>query len=169
MAKDIRHSFTKAVGVTGRNDDGTDRQEILARCVPAETLTLEYEEDNPHDSNAVRLIRKTTAEQVGYLPAARAGGVVRGTAKGKKYAVFIRDVVGGFEGAETLGLRLLMVVAEPGVSDEAVQVYVNDLDINFGYKYLKREELEQVPEQGKGCLTMIAVLALAAAGLFAVL
>lgn len=52
---------TKVVGVTF---DG--RQNVIRRLRIGEMLELEREPDNPHDPNAVKVIRKT-GEQIGYL------------------------------------------------------------------------------------------------------
>ena len=77
----MRHFFANVVGESFRNEDGSDRQAIIPRCRVGERLTLKHEPDNPHDINAIRVLRHT-GEQIGYLGREFAGEVVSRTAKG---------------------------------------------------------------------------------------
>lgn len=65
--------YTKVVGTTFLNDDGSSRQSILAglkdvseeKPVP---LRIELEPDNPYDKNAIKVCLDTkTGECIGYL------------------------------------------------------------------------------------------------------
>lgn len=56
------------VGETFRNADGRSRQDALIRCRVGETIDLEPEPSNRHDSEAVKVLRAATGEQIGYLP-----------------------------------------------------------------------------------------------------
>ena len=52
---------TKAAGVTFHN-----RQAVLAKLVPGETIQLRREPHNPYDRNAIR-VERLNGEQIGYL------------------------------------------------------------------------------------------------------
>jgi len=56
--------YSKVVGVTYDNPDGSSRQAIIARCRLGEQLILEAEPDNQHDPNAVKVLR-TNGQQLG--------------------------------------------------------------------------------------------------------
>jgi integrase len=64
----LDHFFGQVSGESHRNDDGSDCQAIIPRCRVGELLVLEREPDNPHDINAIRVIRQS-GEQIGYLEA----------------------------------------------------------------------------------------------------
>jgi hypothetical protein len=121
----VSHFHTKIVGVTYQNFDGTDRQKLIRNCQVFETLTLDHEEDNPHDENAISVCREN-GQRLGYLNAGLAKKVVSKSANGHRFAVFIKEITGGGKG-QSLGVNLLVVEAIPGVSDHQVYNYVNDL------------------------------------------
>ncbi len=56
----------KIVGVKVANPDHIKRKEILNDCKKGELLMLERERDNPHDNNAVAVLR-LSREKLGYL------------------------------------------------------------------------------------------------------
>jgi hypothetical protein len=62
----MRHFYGHVAGESFRNDDGTSRQAAIQRCEVGELLRLEPEPDNPHDRNAIRVLRGT-GEQIGYI------------------------------------------------------------------------------------------------------
>ncbi len=67
----MRHFFGQLTGESYRNADGSDRQAVIQKCDVGELLVLEHEPDNPHDINAIRVLRES-GEQIGSLePAAR--------------------------------------------------------------------------------------------------
>jgi len=117
----MRHFFAHVAGESFRNDDGSDRQAIIQRCQVGEPLTLEHEPDNPHDINAVRVLRRT-GEQIGYLERDFAGQVVSGSAKGTDYLAFVAGV--GRGGGGLYGVALLIVVNDDDVGDATVERYV---------------------------------------------
>lgn len=61
--------YTKIVGVTFNNDDGTNRQDLLEDLdvlpFPIQ-VHLKWEEDNPHDPHAVAVI-SPSGKKLGYL------------------------------------------------------------------------------------------------------
>lgn len=120
-ANAVRHFYTKLVGVTFRNPNGENRQRIIERCKVREPLTFRHDEDNPADPNAVAVLR-ANGEQLGHLNRELAAEVVRKSERGFRYTAFITDLTGG---DETRGVNILVVVAEPGVSDKQAQQYVS--------------------------------------------
>lgn len=62
--------YTKVVGVTHSNDDGSSRQKILKRmketAQKGDRIELRREPDNPHDKNAIAVYNKD-GEQLGYV------------------------------------------------------------------------------------------------------
>jgi len=120
----IRHFHTKVAGISHRNPDGTSRQVIARRCARLEQLNLVHDSDNPHDPNAVQVLR-TTGEQLGFLPAHVAAQVAAGNAAGVRYGVYVSAITGGRRGAATTGVNLLVVAAERGVSEADVVKYIN--------------------------------------------
>ena len=58
-----------------------------------ETLDLDHEEDNLHDPNAVRVLRRT-GEQLGYLRSELAAEIVSKSNHGYRFVVFIKDLTG---------------------------------------------------------------------------
>ena len=120
----VRHFCTKVAGVSYQNEDGTSRQAIARRCAVWEKLKLFHDDENPHDSNAIQVLREN-GQQLGFLPAYLAAEVATGNAEGMQYVAFVNDVTGGHNGAETTGINLLIVVVEPGVPEHEVVKYLN--------------------------------------------
>ena len=115
-----RHFFTKVVGVTKRNPNGSDRQKLIRKCQQRgkrfEQLELDHEEDNPVDPNAVAVSR-ANGDQLGYLNADLAAEVVGKSAKGYRYAAYVSDI----RGDKILGVNVLLVVGTPGTTDAQAQ------------------------------------------------
>lgn len=66
--EEIYQTFrTTVVGVTHKNPDGTNRQDILVRCRAGEPLALIREIDNPHDRWAIAVCRMG-GQCIGYVP-----------------------------------------------------------------------------------------------------
>ena len=122
----VRHWHTKIVVVSHSNLDGSDRQSLIRECQIFETLDLDHEENNPHDPNAIRVLRKT-GEQLGYLRAELAKEIVSKANNGYRFVVFIKDITGGRKKGQSRGVNLLVIQAAPGVRDGAVERYLKDL------------------------------------------
>jgi len=146
----VWHFFSKIVGVTHANTDGSDRQDIIARCHPFETLDLAREEENPVDGNAIA-VRRSDGDQLGYLPAELAADVVERIQRGYRYAAYLTEITGGQHDKPTLGANLLILVANPGVSDEVVMEYVNNVIATDEATLddLGVDSLEAVPRQSE--------------------
>lgn len=89
-----RSFFTKVAGVSRRNADGGERQEIIKRCRVGDKLDLIREPDNPHDAYAVKVCRQT-GEQIGYIPAHLAREISEAFEKGARIDAEISDLTGG--------------------------------------------------------------------------
>jgi hypothetical protein len=117
----VRHFFAHVAGESYRNSDGSDRQAIIPCCRVGELLLLEHEPDNPHDINAIRVLRQS-GEQVGYLEREFAGEVVSRTAKGWQYYALVAGF-GRAGGTGPYGMALLVVVDDGDASAEDVLTY----------------------------------------------
>jgi len=125
----VRHLFTKAAGVVHCNQDGSSRQAIIERCCRLESLTLHREPDNPHDPNAVAVLR-ANGEQIGYLYRELAKVISHRLELGYRYVALVTDLLrdGGYE--PIVRVSVLLIIADPDVSDEQVQEYVDSLDLS---------------------------------------
>jgi len=94
-------------GVTHKNADGSNRQDIIIACSEGERLELVPEPDNPHskDRTAVKVCRRNGA-QLGYIPAQESPRVSVMFQKGYKLWAVIRAVTGGTDSKPTLGVNI---------------------------------------------------------------
>jgi len=129
VSNDIKHFYTKVAGVSYLNDDGTNRQIIARKCRRGDVLLLAPEENNPHDKNAVRVLRKN-GEQLGYLTARCATGVATNISHGYKYGVFVTNLTGGTSRKPTRGVNLIVFEAGPDVSDKQIETYVSRVGLD---------------------------------------
>jgi hypothetical protein len=123
----IYHFYTKVVGISHLNDDGSDRQDIARKCRPWESLSLIHDESNPHDKNAIRVMREN-GEQLGYLSSDLAAEVVERTKAGYSYIVLVKDITGGKGQKRNCGINLLVVVASHAVTSQQAAEYINSVD-----------------------------------------
>jgi HIRAN domain len=93
-----RFFYTKVRGVSYCNHDGSNRQQLIARCRIGEELQLVREPGNPVSSDAVKTVRRT-GEQIGYLSAYVVG---RGLAKDLDKGVIIRCRISALTGGGEL-------------------------------------------------------------------
>lgn len=107
----IKHFATKIAGVTHTNEDGTDRQQLLAKCFHDQELTLTREPENPHDDNAVRV---STADHhdLGYVPKEFAEHLAVLMDSGVGIACRFSKHRGGSGEAKTLGSDIIIDVAD---------------------------------------------------------
>jgi len=95
---------TKVVGVTFRNDDGSDRQRLIARyCRAGKSLAIRRDLDNRHDEYAVAVF--ADRHQIGHLRSGLAEEVVDWLEAGMTARVTILQVTGGGRG-ESLGVNI---------------------------------------------------------------
>ena len=118
----IKKFKSKVVGVTHENVDGSSRQEAIRRLRVGQKVRLAWEKENPHDPNAILLFPGTTGNVkmnncIGYLNANLAADVVNWVTN-KDWCIYaeVAEILGGYEGADTLGCVLEIIVygeAEP--------------------------------------------------------
>lgn len=119
----VHHFYTKVAGVAFKNDDGSDRQEILSKCFPLQTLRVEHEDNNPHDRNAIR-ISTDDGRQIGYLFKHEASNVWLRMKRNFTHAAVSANITGGTKNKPHLGMTILFLVGRPGVSQEEMQAYL---------------------------------------------
>jgi len=90
----LRPFYSKVVGVTHANADRSQRQQIIAQCEQGERLRLVREPDNPHDPNAVAVVR-LSGEQLGYLSSDLACEIAPRLDRGSRVDVEVAQVTGG--------------------------------------------------------------------------
>ncbi len=105
-----------AVGERFDNDDGTSRQEELARCQPGEGVQLVREPDNPHDRMAVAVL-SCRGVKVGYLARERAGWIGSKMDRGYDVRAIVERVKGSHLPGAALGL-VMRVSMDPDEADD---------------------------------------------------
>lgn len=85
--------FTKVVGVSHKNSDGSYRRKIIRRCRVPEELQLVPEPDNPFDSNAIAVCR-ANGEQLGYLNQRLAADMHRWMGNGQQWVAVLTQIIG---------------------------------------------------------------------------
>ncbi len=112
---------TKAVGVTYPNDDGTDRQKIIAKCKVGDRLILQHEPENPYDENAIAVYCRQSSffggskiKQIGHLPSrtARNLHMDERIVDGGQLDAKISAVTGGYDG-KTMGVNIEIYYPSP--------------------------------------------------------
>jgi hypothetical protein len=121
----VWHFFSKVVGVTYQNDDGSDRQTIISGCSPFENLYAEHIEA-PEDSNAMRVYTEQGL-QIGHLSRELAADVWWKMQHGFTFGLIATEITGGSARRPTRGVNLLVVVASPGVPADEMQDYVDSI------------------------------------------
>jgi HIRAN domain len=92
MIARIRHFSTYLAGVTHRNSDGTPRQKLVRDLGKFDNIFLRLEPENPHDPNAVMIIRERDEQQIGYLPRDVAAVVAPSKQSGFQYGGWVLEV-----------------------------------------------------------------------------
>lgn len=118
----VRHFFTKVVGVTHKNPDGSNRQRYIESCSLREELRLAPEPDNRYDSDAVKVCR-ATGQQLGYLDSVLASEVAAALKHGVRFRAYISDLRGGTPDKPTRGVNLLIVRIEGQHSESEVEAH----------------------------------------------
>ena len=122
----VHHFYTKVAGVTFKNDDGSDRQEILLTCSPLKTLRVEHEDNNPYDPNAIRVCTED-GRQIGHLFKDVAADVWWRMQHRFTYSALSANITGGTEDQPALGMNILLLVARPGVPQEQMKAYMDSI------------------------------------------
>jgi hypothetical protein len=111
-----------AVGERHENEDGSSRQEELARCIPGETVRLVREPENPHDRMAVAVF-SCRGVKVGYLKRDRAVWIGSKIDRGYDVRAIVERVKGATLSGAVLGLimRVNMEGEDPELPEEAAR------------------------------------------------
>ena len=96
-------------GESFRNEDGTERQSIIRRCKVGESLKLFRDHDNPHDPNAVAVLRET-GDQLGFIKKKDAGWVAKLIDEGHAVEAEIESIMGGSSDKPSLGVTINLFV-----------------------------------------------------------
>jgi hypothetical protein len=85
-------TYTLAVvGVSHKNEDGTDRQAIIKRCRAGDPLELRREPENRYDPNAIAVLLED-GRQIGYLSRENAEWVAEVMDRDRRVAVSIASI-----------------------------------------------------------------------------
>lgn len=104
---EYRVFFAQVHGINHKNDDGSSRQSIIARCREGEELMLVPEPTNHYDPGAVKICRKN-GEQLGYWTAD--GRMAKDLAIGWTYRVSVDEIYAFKENRNKHGIRLRVEV-----------------------------------------------------------
>lgn len=122
----IRHQFTKVAGVTFSNDDGTDRQFILSNCQAGEQLILRHDPLNEHSECAIE-VRRTTGEQIGYVPEWLTQEVRAIAESGYRILAVLKEIAGEADNESNLRAKIILLYIQTDVTDDEVTAYANAL------------------------------------------
>jgi hypothetical protein len=117
----ITHFFSKVVGVTQNNADGTWRQMVLGTCQPGEPLRFVADPGNVYDENAIKVMR-ASGEQLGYLNKELAEEINAKILEGYKYVVAVAGVTEPLHGGWH-GCNILIFEAGPHDSFESLEQF----------------------------------------------
>tara|TARA_R110001592_G_C13135396_1_gene746911 strand:- start:1450 stop:2181 length:732 start_codon:yes stop_codon:yes gene_type:complete len=92
MPSENREFTLSIVGVTHSNDDGSNRQDILAKAKAGEKIKLVREYENEFDKEAVAVFNSRN-EQLGYLP--KGDRLAHHIDSGGKLTATINKIIGG--------------------------------------------------------------------------
>lgn len=127
LAKRLRHSFAKVAGVSFRNDDWTERQDVIDKCRAGEMLYFEHDAENRFSTFATKVLRAETNEQLGHVPEYLASHVLEQMEDGYGVIGYITAITGGYGDPPILGVNMLIVYFARDVSNEEYHAYVNQL------------------------------------------
>ena len=122
----LRHSFAKVAGVTFANDDGTERQDIIKRCILGEQLLLRHDAYNEYCMFATQVLR-TNGEQLGYAPEYLAERICCEIEDGDNVVALLTDVTGDTWDKPTSGVNIAVFFVAKDITSEELQQYVNNV------------------------------------------
>ena len=97
--------YIEASGVTKKNDDGSDRQEILKHCRPGEILLLVREAEDFHEDGVIKIIR-SNGEQIGVVGKNTADKIAQDMDWGFHFRAEIADITRRKGRKKTLGCNI---------------------------------------------------------------
>ena len=95
---------TKLVGVSFKNADGIDRQELIKLLKPEDILVVEHELHNPYDSNSH--VVKSKGRILGHLSRSLAEDISKKISSGEKIIGIKGFKVTGNEPKKTAGVNI---------------------------------------------------------------
>lgn len=105
---------TKLVGVSFKNEDGSDRQELIKQLKSGDDITIEPEPDNKYDSNSH--IIKHNDKILGHIKRELAKELVEKKQKGEKI-ICIKDWNITGQEKHNIGLNILIELESGGESN----------------------------------------------------
>jgi hypothetical protein len=102
------HYVVRVAGVSHPNDDGSSRQEILARCKVPEVLELRRQPNHRHDKNAIQ-VRRQNGEMLGFIPKDEARLMAPQMDRGRRYIAVLTTLDGGYGQKRWRGAGILVV------------------------------------------------------------
>jgi len=99
--------WSKVVGVSHDNLNGSSRQQILKRCEPRELLTLKPEPQNPVDPHAIAVLREN-GEQLSYVNSRLGRETYDRMLKGEHWGAMLTAITGRERQHEWLGAKLVL-------------------------------------------------------------
>jgi hypothetical protein len=127
----VTHFIVDVAGISYRNRDKTDRQDIVRSCQVGEMLILEHEVGNPHDVHAITVCRGN-GSQLGYIPAALAKELIRWRQMGCHYSATAIDIHQLNEETELFTAQLCIFFARFDANPEKVIQYVAEVFRKLG-------------------------------------
>jgi hypothetical protein len=127
----LRHSFAKVAGVTFPNDDGSERQRVLAKCKVGEQLLLRHDVGNEFSEFAIQVLRKN-GEQLGHAPEYLAEQIHEEKQAGYAAIGILKNLTGGVIDRPTRGANFVVVFFAPDVTAGEIQQYANDVFASEG-------------------------------------
>jgi HIRAN domain len=111
--------LTTVAGCSHKNSDNSDRQKILKKCSPYDSLILEHEIGNKHDKHAIKIMR-VNGEQLGYVPQEIAQCIIDGYWKesGCNYCAINLGIESMGDDTDFLTTRIVILVAFSTLSAE---------------------------------------------------
>ena len=111
----MQEFYSKVVGVTAKNSNGTDRQDYIKRyCKKNKELVLKREPKNTYDSNAIAIFIKTkifffknAKFQIGYINTDIAQRLAPYIDKGGTVTSKVKNITGG-TGKEFYGVNIVI-------------------------------------------------------------
>jgi len=161
-----KHFFSKIVGTSFPNRDGSSRLAEIRQCEILEPLLLVPEANNPADPRAVAVYRAKNRRQIGYMTKRAHGGVFDGIQKGHHYLCYISDLTGSYE---LPGVNIIVFGAGPTVTDSTLEAYadkmidelgiVPEVEYNQGPVQIRvRRKTATAPKFVAGCASFFVLL-----------
>ena len=125
QARRIRHLYTKVAGVSFPNDDGTERQAIISKCVRGEWLELQHDAYNEYSISAIKILR-SNGQQIGHVRNELAASVLDDVADGYRVFGIITDITGGTRDKPMRGVNYALLIVDPSVPESELARYFHE-------------------------------------------